>query len=66
MKRRVEKDIWYIEHWSFWLDIQIILKPFLMPFMVMKRLIKRIKVQIAFGLYINGDVAFGRIPVCCW
>lgn len=26
MKRRVEKDIWYIEHWSFWLDIQIILK----------------------------------------
>lgn len=65
MKRRVEKDIWYIEHWSFWLDIQIILKPFLMPFMVMKRLIKRIKVQIAFGLYINGDVAFGSIPVCC-
>lgn len=26
MKRRVEKDIWYIEHWNFWLDIQIILK----------------------------------------
>lgn len=26
MRRRVEKDIWYIEHWSFWLDIQIILK----------------------------------------
>jgi len=26
MKRRVQKDIWYIEHWSFWLDIQIILK----------------------------------------
>lgn len=26
MKRRVEKDIWYIEHWRFWLDIQIILK----------------------------------------
>lgn len=26
MKRRVEKYIWYIEHWSFWLDIQIILK----------------------------------------
>lgn len=26
MARRVEKDIWYIEHWSFWLDIQIILK----------------------------------------
>lgn len=36
-----------------------------MPFMVMKRLIKRIKVQIAFRLYINGDVALGRIPVCC-
>lgn len=36
-----------------------------MPFMVMKRLIKRIKVQIAFGLYINVDVALGRIPVCC-
>lgn len=26
MKRRVEKDIWYIGHWSFWLDIQIIMK----------------------------------------
>ena len=26
MRRRVEKDIWYIEHWSFWLDIQIIMK----------------------------------------
>lgn len=36
-----------------------------MPFMVMKRLIKRIKVQIAFGLYINEDVALGRISVCC-
>lgn len=26
MERRVIKDIWYIEHWNFWLDIQIILK----------------------------------------
>ena len=26
MALRVEKDIWYIEHWSFWLDLQIILK----------------------------------------
>lgn len=26
MARRVEKDIWYIEHWNFWLDIQIIFK----------------------------------------
>lgn len=26
MRRRVEKDIWYIEHWSFWLDIEIMLK----------------------------------------
>ena len=26
MKRRVEKDIWYIEHWNFWLDIQIMFK----------------------------------------
>lgn len=25
MARRVEKDIWYIEHWSFWLDIKIFL-----------------------------------------
>lgn len=36
-----------------------------MPFMVMKRLIRRIVVLIAFRLYINGDVALGRIPVCC-
>lgn len=26
MERRVEKDIWYLEHWSFWLDIGILLK----------------------------------------
>ncbi len=25
MQKRVEHDIWYIENWSFWLDIQIIL-----------------------------------------
>ena len=25
MERRVECDIWYIEHWSFWLDLQIII-----------------------------------------
>lgn len=36
-----------------------------MPFMVMKRLIKRIEVLIAFRLYTNGDVALGRIPVYC-
>lgn len=26
MQRRVEKDIWYIEHWSVWLDVQIMIK----------------------------------------
>lgn len=26
MKRRVDKDIWYIEHWSMWLDVQIMFK----------------------------------------
>ena len=25
MEGRVKCDIWYIEHWSFWLDIRIIL-----------------------------------------
>lgn len=25
MEERVRRDIWYIEHWSFWLDIKIIL-----------------------------------------
>ncbi len=25
MEQRVQKDIWYIEHWSVWLDIKIIL-----------------------------------------
>ena len=24
MERRVEYDVWYIEHWNFWLDIKII------------------------------------------
>lgn len=26
MEGRVKGDIWYIEHWSFWLDLQIILR----------------------------------------
>lgn len=26
MEGRVKKDIWYIEHWSIWLDIKIIFK----------------------------------------
>ena len=25
MEKRIESDLWYIENWSFWLDIQIIL-----------------------------------------
>ena len=26
MERRVRHDIWYVEHWSFWLDLRIIVK----------------------------------------
>lgn len=26
MEERIQKDIWYIENWSFWLDIKIILR----------------------------------------
>lgn len=26
MERRIDRDIWYIEHWSFWLDVHIIIK----------------------------------------
>lgn len=25
MEERVKRDIWYIENWSFWLDVKIIL-----------------------------------------
>ena len=24
MQKRVEHDLWYIEHWSFWLDMKIV------------------------------------------
>jgi lipopolysaccharide/colanic/teichoic acid biosynthesis glycosyltransferase len=26
MKKRVEFDLWYIENWTFWLDLQIIVQ----------------------------------------
>lgn len=26
MKKRIEHDIWYIENWTFWLDLQVILQ----------------------------------------
>ena len=26
MKKRVKHDLWYIEHWTFWLDLQIIVQ----------------------------------------
>lgn len=29
MQRRVEADVWYIEHWSFFLDLKIIYKTFI-------------------------------------
>jgi len=28
IKKRIEYDLWYIENWSFWLDIQIMLLTF--------------------------------------
>ena len=30
MARRVEYNLWYINHWSLWLDLQIIFKTVLM------------------------------------
>ena len=32
MEERIKKDIWYIEHWTFWLDIKIIFKTVLSLF----------------------------------
>jgi undecaprenyl-phosphate galactose phosphotransferase/putative colanic acid biosynthesis UDP-glucose lipid carrier transferase len=29
MERRIEMDLWYINNWSIWLDITIILKTFI-------------------------------------
>jgi putative colanic acid biosynthesis UDP-glucose lipid carrier transferase len=26
MEERIKRDIWYLENWTFWLDIKIILK----------------------------------------
>ncbi len=28
MEKRVHADIWYVEHWSFWLDVRLILRTF--------------------------------------
>ncbi len=32
MQRRVEHDIWYLENWSFWLDLKIVFQTFLQVF----------------------------------
>ena len=32
MRERVKRDIWYMEHWSFWLDIRIVLMTFTLFF----------------------------------
>ncbi|MBP8776606.1 MAG: sugar transferase, partial [Bacteroidaceae bacterium] len=29
MQKRVESDVWYIEHWSFFLDLKIVYKTIL-------------------------------------
>jgi len=26
MERRIELDVWYLENWSFWLDVRIVVK----------------------------------------
>ncbi|MGA7800702.1 MAG: undecaprenyl-phosphate glucose phosphotransferase [Gammaproteobacteria bacterium] len=32
MAKRVEHDLWYINHWSFWLDLRILLKTLLLAY----------------------------------
>jgi len=32
MERRIEMDLWYVNNWSIWLDIKIILKTFIEVF----------------------------------
>jgi len=32
MARRVEYDLWYINHWSFWVDLRILLKTLIVAF----------------------------------
>lgn len=36
MEERVKRDIWYMEHWSIWLDLRIILKTIRLLFTVDK------------------------------
>jgi undecaprenyl-phosphate galactose phosphotransferase/putative colanic acid biosynthesis UDP-glucose lipid carrier transferase len=26
MKKRIDHDLWYINHWSLWLDVKILIK----------------------------------------
>ena len=37
MEERIQKDIWYIENWTFWLDIRIILRTFVTLFVPDKK-----------------------------
>jgi len=32
MQDRIDHDIWYLNHWSFWLDIKIFIKTFIAVF----------------------------------
>lgn len=36
MEERVKRDIWYMEHWSVWLDLRIILKTIKLLFAIDK------------------------------
>jgi lipopolysaccharide/colanic/teichoic acid biosynthesis glycosyltransferase len=39
--RRVEMDLWYINNWSLWLDIQILIKTFFEVLRKAQRILRR-------------------------
>ena len=73
MEGRVQRDVWYLEHWTFLLDLYIIYKTSEMPSGARRKPIKIKKMRIKIKRhsdekqekhnYPNGGIYIGKLPI---